>query len=193
MADRCSGHCCKAFFLPYSYTEMRRRWIARLKGDLERARSARLKQDPWGVSDTWLDDAGKTQYGTCTDDRVVFPMLLPLGKLLSPIRSTRPLDEFNNKPGNYYSCRYLKPNGDCGAYGTEKRPNLCGSYPDGGKCHYEDCTWSAGRAATYPGGVNDPDRPVLKVDVRKYKAWNKVEEACLKEKVERVHLPVVQG
>lgn len=31
MSDRCSGHCCKAFLLPFSYNELRRSWVASLR------------------------------------------------------------------------------------------------------------------------------------------------------------------
>jgi hypothetical protein len=147
MTDRCTGACCRDFTLPYSYEEMRRRWKHRLQLRLGIA----PKEPPTNDKGFWM--------GTCEDDLKVFPLLIPLGKYVSTHYVDRGNTDRKGIDVHHYSCAKVLPNGDCGIYGKPERPDLCAVYPNGGKCAYKACMWTAGRVGTYPGGPNDPNPP----------------------------------
>lgn len=130
MSDRCTGHCCRSFFLPFSYNELRRAWAAQARS---RARG--------GEPVPWVDDRGNTLYrlGADWDLETLVPRLIPLGA-----HSQNPVSAGDggfapDRLGNFYRCSALQPNGDCGIYA--RRPKLCANYPYGTACSYKDCSW----------------------------------------------------
>lgn len=51
----------------------------------------------------------------------------------------------------FYTCKHLRSNGDCGAYG--RRPtHMCGDYPYGKPCeHGVNCAWDLAREGYHAG------------------------------------------
>lgn len=77
------------------------------------------------------------------DGRQIHDMLIPLGVMtFLEVRekfgaSYPPMADADAK-GEWYTCKNLQPNGDCGIY--ETRPGMCHSYPDRGVCEWAGCT-----------------------------------------------------
>jgi Fe-S-cluster containining protein len=122
MMDRCTGHCCRAFTLPWTLEEMK---IA-YKRDLAHMMKAR---------------AGGATFPT-PDTVKVYPLLIPLAKE----RGNHPLGPARQSGTRYYyTCKFFK-DGNCTNY--EHRPKMCSSYPEysgNALCEYEGCTWAGHR------------------------------------------------
>lgn len=120
--DRCTGHCCKSFYLPHSPEELAenyRAWANREEID----RNGRKIID--GI---WL----------------IAPMVRHLGLRQAPPASAKPPPAGHHyEAGNYYACKHLEKNGDCGIYAM--RPRMCRDYPYGKACSFKACTWQAAR------------------------------------------------
>lgn len=119
--DRCTGHCCKAFSLPYSLDDMRRLY----KGAVA--------------------DLGKRNY-TTEDRRLRLLDMVKIYPILVPLSGGRPgthPDGPSRQSGTryYYTCRHFK-DGQCTNY--ERRPQMCRNYPayhSKELCEYAACTW----------------------------------------------------
>lgn len=115
--SRCSGHCCKAFVLNGHSLES-------LRAEAE---------------------AGHP------DAAVWLPLVVPLGKHAAhPLGDEKIVGWSMTAPSEteceWFSCNALQPNGDCGVYGTDARPNCCSTWPYRGEpCVFVDCTWEEGR------------------------------------------------
>ena len=131
MADRCTGHCCTSFSIPYSPEELQRA--------LERSREP-VSPDLQAV----LDMALGPEPPIPEDIETLVDMLVYLGE--HPAVAFFPHEDADTGTVyHYYACRHLQPNGDCGAY--ESRPSMCVRYPYGRQCKRLLCTWDAARMA----------------------------------------------
>ena len=67
------------------------------------------------------------------DGEILRDMLIPLG--LSDVDEDGDLLDL---PVEFFTCRHLQQNGDCGIYQT--RPQMCRDYPSVVDCEYTNCT-----------------------------------------------------
>lgn len=113
---RCTGHCCRSFFLSVSLDELKEDVLR-----FERGESPRFDPNdtPKLVNMLVLIREG-------TADEHPFVEHVDRG---AP----------SSTKGFYYTCKHLDANtGDCTDY--ENRPDMCRRYPYGGRCTYKDCT-----------------------------------------------------
>lgn len=112
--SRCTGHCCKAFSLPLSpenlADEVRLGFHSRI------SEIGTIADMVIYLGKGWMD--------------VVTASFTPVYTANSPGDPTR--------PGYIYTCRHLRPNGDCGIYAV--RPAMCKDYPYGSTCRFDRCT-----------------------------------------------------
>lgn len=122
MTNRCTGHCCHAYTLPYSPEELRENYLAWAEQRPDRNGRAQGRE-------IWL----------------IAPMAIHLGEF-----DRHPSGEVEPPPGagtaHYYTCAHLRENGDCGIY--EIRPKMCSDYPYGRLCEHSSCTWVDAQQAT---------------------------------------------
>lgn len=115
--DRCTGHCCKAFTIPYSPDELRQAYV------------------------DWLEQAQDTGRKQPQDIWLIYPMARYLGFMHSPIPS---ISGANYPEAHFYSCKnFDETTGDCTIY--EHRPKMCSEYPYGAGCDYGPCSWTEQR------------------------------------------------
>ena len=69
-----------------------------------------------------------------------------LGAMLIPLEAAE-----ENSTYWWYTCKHLRPSGDCAIY--ETRPEMCSKYPYGHKCRYPGCTWD--EAKSLPDELNE--------------------------------------
>ena len=124
-ADRCVGHCCKRFPLPFSPDEIQRRALEFLR---------------------WADTAARL--GTARPDRAdmdlvqIASMVIPLGsEPEADVARRHGYADGKTSSGvegrvYFYTCRNLLPNGDCAIYAL--RPRMCSEYPYGRPCEHRD-------------------------------------------------------
>jgi Fe-S-cluster containining protein len=113
MSDRCTGDCCRVFYLPFSPEELQENLRASRAGESQDANGHFIGQDIETVAN----------------------MVIHLGAFdRNPVTLAK-IDGL----ANYYTCKHLQPNGDCGIY--ENRPRVCSGYPYGNHCNYPGCTW----------------------------------------------------
>lgn len=123
MGDRCSGHCCRSFSLPFS------------PADIERMRVALAGEEAWPEDLIYPMDA-----------EVLVPMLVYLGEHANPPHGrlspelVHPVDGMRY---HWYTCSHLQENGDCGIYA--ERPSMCSLYPYEKGCKWLDCEWDAAK------------------------------------------------
>lgn len=117
-ADRCTGHYCRAFWIPYTPDQIAASLTA------ERARRTAAEQ---------ARAAGQLVYKTpklppgvtlIEDIEILADMLVYLGE-----RHPDTQDAPQLKNGGWYTCRHHLPSGDCGNYAA--RPAMCRDYPYG--------------------------------------------------------------
>lgn len=142
---RCSGHCCRAFTIGgRSYEELKVEYQMWLRGERDGTSVMR------GTMRT-----GRPEYGlghsrrVNSDIHVVFPMLIPLGKLTANpfklINETPVPDDYEGQ--EFYSCKHFI-DGDCSIY--DVRPTMCQSYGTHKNCEFADCTWEGHQEAKRP-------------------------------------------
>lgn len=128
MGDRCTGHCCERFYLPYSPEDLQKikeNSIAVDRGE-ERPYPHLINSNTEEItkiadmailveySNRWV--GGDGHYDQNGD----------------PVR------------GHYYTCKHFDPvSGNCTNY--ENRPKMCSEYPYGRMCSYRACTWNDAR------------------------------------------------
>lgn len=129
--DRCTGHCCKAFYMPLS------------PGEIERAAAyAAAYGTPGQHQNGWEDDRGGKQWVAYNDIEKIAAMVIPLNggrPMATPPMPSMPTPE---KPSHYYTCKHHLPDGNCGNY--TDRPAMCREYPSygmGARCKYRACEW----------------------------------------------------
>ncbi len=127
--QRCSGHCCKRFSLPFSWMEVQffKKAIARGIPKINNPRSK------WGG--TW--DLQSAEF------KQVIDMLIPLSSHIEECQFVR-RDKYSpmrrhpfDVRQHHYTCRYFD-GVNCTIY--ENRPPMCRSYPSSGRCDYAGCT-----------------------------------------------------
>lgn len=138
--DRCTGHCCRRFSLPFSPEE----WKASYEQEL-RIQSGELKENPDPNGPPW-------PLPRPVDVMIVAQMIIPLGAHNWSPQTGKPYadDGQGDRLGHHYTCKHLDDaTGNCRIY--ETRPEVCRKYPYGRPCGYTECTWDAARA----GHVNE--------------------------------------
>lgn len=125
MSRRCTGHCCRRFFLPHSHVEYIRALWAVLHAEADDPESGR-----------WFDDDGDERPERYDELERIVPMLVPLGPWHYNAESYG-LGE-TEESGYAYTCRNLLSNGDCGIYA--RRPAMCSEFPYGRPCRFVLCT-----------------------------------------------------
>lgn len=157
MSDRCTGHCCQRFFLPYSPTELT---------DIARKVVAReVFTRAWMAALPPLDLNDRSTWET---PPVPIPDELQ-GPNIEDIVQIAGMVEFLGMEdgGHYYRCTNLREDGNCGVY--SQRPRMCRAYPYGKACGFEACTWSAareGKVANHRGLVTTRGAMTLTVHLR---------------------------
>lgn len=130
--QRCSGHCCKRFYLPLSPEQLQHEYDVST-GATPDAVTRWNVQDLQKVHDMviFLDS------DTAKQDLIV-----------DGVRKR----EADEPPAHYYTCKHHDAaTGNCMNY--EDRPNMCRDYPSYGsndRCQYKDCTWEDGRNPIVP-------------------------------------------
>lgn len=123
--DRCTGHCCRDFTLPYTS-------IKEMKEVAEKQRLDVIKEMKHEKD---IAKRNKLALGHLRSDLNLVPdMLIELGGM-----------EFDCN-GNlithtiyHYTCKHLdEETGDCKNY--KYRPRMCREYPYGRECQYKGCT-----------------------------------------------------
>ena len=133
MGDRCTGHCCQRFYLPYSPWEL---------DDIARKVVARA-----AFTKAWCE----TLPALDLDDRSTWETpLVPIpaeltGPNVEDIVQIAGMVEFIafEDGGHWYRCKNLRDDGNCGIY--SQRPRMCRDYPYGRACGFVACTWTAAR------------------------------------------------
>ena len=134
MSDRCTGHCCREFYLPNSPDELRFSYAQWLKRGYREEEPMRMGH---GFFSHGLVKSGP---GVIWDIHLIYPMVRYLGKRFPP----EGLLVEHQGEGHWYTCIHFTPSpdghgGDCGIY--DFRPAMCRDYPYGGTCKYKGCTW----------------------------------------------------
>ena len=147
--NRCTGHCCRSFYLPLSPSELAEatRFIRECEGyelrltqlrgspDLDYATTE--EQAVLGPDPRWGEDAnGHRRYEQGLLQ--IADMVEYLGYMPPPYPLVDGVPD-PQKSSHYYRCRNLQPDGNCGIYAT--RPRMCRDYPYGRRCSYAQCTW----------------------------------------------------
>ena len=134
---RCTGHCCRSFYLPFSPVEIKQHYYATLY------REAGNSLEP---------DEG--QY--LVDFETIGDMVIPLGyHERNPLFGDEAEVDGPDGAAWFYTCRHYR-DGDCSIY--DKRPAMCEDYPYELECDYRDCTRTVetahgeGEDARVPGG-----------------------------------------
>lgn len=145
-AQRCSGHCCQVFFLPFSMEEIRRRVDADLVAPREDGPKIRDMVIPLGK---WseLSEERKAMLAYVTSDPNFDP----------------------DDAGHYYTCKhYDQDTSNCQIY--DERPHMCRAYPyeeEGAPgCRYTGCTMKGGC-----GVIPRHSDPAFKTGERKEGPW----------------------
>ncbi len=120
--NRCTGHCCRRFVLPFSLEKMREKLKtlheASSLSDLQAAYIADLAQ----VIDMVIPLPEPT-FDECRD------LSAPGAEVSDPAGTA----------GLWFTCRNLDTDtGDCNVY--ETRPKMCRDYPYGAQCTFKGCT-----------------------------------------------------
>ncbi len=134
-ANRCTGHCCRKFALPFSPKELRAaydRWLA--------------SQEGYTITKCGLQPADAKLY---QDIHLVAPMVEYLGRFdYRTFTGVNPSDDElrgERYKCHYYRCRLFDEKAKkCTIY--EIRPKMCREYPYGKKCNYTGCTWQKVKA-----------------------------------------------
>ena len=114
MSSRCTGHCCRRFYLPLSPTQ--------IKGE---AALVRL--------------GGRSRFNP-TEIAKIADMVILVDQTPKPNNDSEYNRYHDDSVGYFYTCKHHnKDTGDCMNY--ENRPNLCRDYPYGGSCAFKGCTY----------------------------------------------------
>ena len=137
--DRCTGHCCQNFYLPFSPEDIDRAY---------RRWSTQFGQ----IGATHHVTMNGAEYGPIVVDiHLIAPMVVHLGyDGIVPRRVNLTDEELLGKPeipAHRYRCKHYDPKMKvCTIY--EIRPQMCRDYPgkEGATCNYAGCTWKARKA-----------------------------------------------
>ena len=145
----CSGHCCKAFQIGgKTYEELGieyQLWLQGARG-LTPVRSMTSGHEP--TPRHALRPAGEDQLQIYDEIHLIYPMLIPLGRMkqnpeklivTESMRQSPGWEESDDQGVDFFTCKHLSPEGNCTIY--EIRPNMCRRYGVRRDCEFEDCTW----------------------------------------------------
>jgi len=141
MGDRCTGHCCKNFFLPFEpgrlYVEAanHKRWKAWLTE--HRANIDMNDRSTWTPQLDGTTPPANARASHYEEIEQIADLAIYVG-YLHPVTG-----EEAGEGRGWYSCRHLQSNGDCGIY--DSRPRMCRDYPYGQACKDVACTHDAAR------------------------------------------------
>lgn len=135
---RCSGHCCKGFQIGgMNIEELRFEYENWLRAQNDGSPNILMSGQPEVDSSRRLRMMDTIR----PDIHVVYPMVIPLGKLT---KNPLPLiNEGRQDPKGVgvemFGCKHLSESGDCTIY--DARPLMCRQYALHKNCEYQDCTW----------------------------------------------------
>ena len=141
--DRCTGHCCEGFFLPFSPANLAAafyRWAHS---------TAAVKVAPDGpiYDDIWL----------------IAPMVRLVRFGTPPLRMKPGHDGKGSTQAHYYRCvHHNRKTGNCEIYAM--RPRMCREYPYGRECGFVGCTWKGAKEATALGFASKSGGPEPQVE-----------------------------
>ena len=143
--NRCTGHCCEAFYLPVSPDELRlsyEEWMRREEPGSELSREV-----PTGHTEV----SARALYGQVARDiHLIFPMVRHIGYLTAAAAGAPHVNQVDpGRKGHWYTCaHYDREAQRCGIYAH--RPRMCREYPYGQRCAYEACTWETEKEHPLP-------------------------------------------
>lgn len=121
--SRCTGHCCKRFYLPLS------------PADLELACEAQRQKDAGDTVELWRDFKGDQHGVVGMDGEIV--QIAGMVELVDTIQKSAITDSREH----FYTCKNFDGQ-NCTIY--ESRPPMCRNYPGyngEGHCNYPGCTY----------------------------------------------------
>lgn len=136
MGERCTGDCCRSFYLPYTSDDLRRAFAA------------------WLASKPVFEDASGVERSLPAEVWLLAPMARSLGVYAVNPTSGAKLDQ----PHELFTCAHFNPeNGHCGIY--EMRPTMCREYPYGKQCEYDGCTHDEAREGKHGSSLVQLPKP----------------------------------
>ena len=147
MSDRCTGHCCRDFTLPYSPDELWQSYNAFL--------AMRNGEVPVQVGDILY----RSQPRIPQDIHLIAPMVTYLGHYDTPA-SQNTVPEVMRLEHHYTCKHYDAATHNCTIY--DIRPAMCREYPYGHGCNYAACTWESQRRKPRALPVVDNEKIVKK-------------------------------
>lgn len=151
MADRCTGHCCREFPLPFDPATLK--WMAR-KARRSQAAGQKTIGSMGPISNLPASCGGRAVRRQYPSDMSVEQLLkvtdMVVFRRFGPVseerRKTLHVDQIRpesmNKPMSYYTCRHFD-GANCTNY--DDRPTMCSKYPYGSACENKACTDDAHR------------------------------------------------
>lgn len=129
--DRCTGHCCTGFTLPYPQnTFIESAWYQLGRFPL-----------PPGTEPAHVVAGTHCKVPLFLDAVFIADMIIPVDPVAAAAR-------YHSPPAvtsHFFRCRHLK-DGNCSVY--ERRPRVCSEYPYGRPCVFKGCTWVNAEEAT---------------------------------------------
>lgn len=121
--SRCTGHCCKAFILPFTPAELWKRY------------------DKWHTPPIPLEELPpeEQQEGPRIPDEI--HLIAPMVRLVDVLEAGDTClmtGKILQAQTIFYTCVHLDENNNCGIY--EHRPKMCRDYPYGNECQCIGCT-----------------------------------------------------
>lgn len=146
-ADRCVGHCCRLFYLPYSPDELATR-AATARVLAERGQATRIAVDAIQIAGMVREVAAHAPLADAVAVRSGF------------LHHCQP--SVADGKVHWYTCANLREDGNCAIYA--QRPRMCSAYPYGEACLYAECGSAAARAGTMGDGLARRDRYARPLD-----------------------------
>lgn len=121
MGERCVGHCCQKFTIPY---------------EPEQLRAAELQVEAWRAA-----GADQSRWPEFTRGLAVPEDIETIGAMVVY------LGQEDGSP--YYTCKHFdEATSNCAIY--ETRPRMCSAFPYGRRCPYDACEWTEARRVRLP-------------------------------------------
>lgn len=134
--NRCTGHCCRRFYLPFSPTELQRAAEYTKTYYDENGVDGKKHKEGWEAG--WFDDTGKVQRRFFIDVEQIADMAIFIEKTTLDANL-----EKHHIEGHWYTCKnFDTETSNCKIY--ETRPDMCRMYPSSGVCDYKACTKTPG-------------------------------------------------
>ena len=134
--DRCTGHCCRCFTIPFAPHELEAAYWR------------------WQKGGTPFESRGQQPMPDYTDIHLIAPMVTYIGAFEKPPKAAKQINPADvqllnagkfGAPVHFYSCKHFDPQKRiCTIYSM--RPMMCSAYPNGKPCNYAGCTWKKVKA-----------------------------------------------